>query len=872
MAQEIRTGIRLTGDASGMKAAFVAGEKAVADLNKEVGQASVETRQFDGSLGALKRTVGGLVAAVGGLQLAQYFVKAADEMTILQSRLKLVTSSSTELAYVQERLFAIAQAGRVNFSELGSTYAQITRAADELGISQDRMLGVTETISQTMAISGGSAQAMNAALMQLSQGLASGTLRGEELNSVMEQTPRLAQALADGLGVPRGQLRALAEDGKLTSEAVIVALERAASSVRTEFGQVATTIRGAITVAKNSGTLFVAQMDRATGSSSTLAGAILTVSSVLDTMRDNIAAVNRESDGAANRFDAFSVAANGLRVVLETIVVLGANVAFVLRQTAKEVDGLAAQGKALLSGDLGRVREIRAAMLADARDARAQIDRFSAGVLGQGGTTGTTSRQARDDFRRFERQPQADSTRARRAPTAADAQAGEDALAAERKLSAALASEQKARLELSASLERQSLAERQRTNEQLYRLGLLDVETYYNRKAELATQDLDISRRLVEAELAQATSTAATARSAADKASAQARVLGLQRQLVELGTQRQGVLAEPGNEADARAAEQAARITAEVMADRVRNTREAYADMARMDAEMRSLGATQIRDPAERARAELEAELQVRRERIAAITNDNTREEAEAKFADFVVAKHLELNERLKPAWQQMLEDWKDTSRLMKDAYNDTMEGMLRDGETAFVNSGGNLVKVAESMVSQLQQQLLKLVYRRYVSGFVESLGGAFLSGLEGIFGGAGGGSNSFNSWESDLASMASPRAAGGSYGPGLVLRGEHGAELSWENTGGYVFNAQQTKQIMNGGSGQTNITVKLINESGTALQATQQRTSVGPDGGMQIEVLVAAVESRIGNNVAERSGPLSRALESGYGLRPSMA
>jgi hypothetical protein len=288
--------------------------------------------------------------------------------------------------------------------------------------------------------------------------------------------------------------------------------------------------------------------------------------------------------------------------------------------------------------------------------------------------------------------------------------------------------------------------------------------------------------------------------------------------------------------------------------------------MARMEAEMRNLETAQIRDPAARARAELEAELQVRRERIAAITNDNTREEAEARFADFVVAKHLELNERLKPAWQQMLEDWKDTSRLMKDAYNDTMTGMLRDGETAFVNSGGNLVKVAESLVSQLQQQLLRLVYRRYVSGFVESLGSAALSGLEGLFG--GGGSNSFNSWESDLASMASPRAAGGSYGPGLVLRGENGPELSWENTGGYVFNARQTSQMLNGGGGQTNLTVKLINESGTPLQASDQRTTVGADGSMQVEVLVTALESRIASNVAERSGPVSRALEAGYGLR----
>lgn len=966
MAQEIRTGIRLTGDASGMKAAFVSGERSVDQLDRKIDEAGRTTRRLTGemrSLGGGLREVAGVVA---GWQLGGAIIGAADDMSILQSRLKLVTDSASEQAFIQERLFEIAQDSRLGYSGLAATYAQTARSSDELQVSQTRLLAVNQTIAQSMTISGGSAASMSAALTQLSQGLASGTLRGEELNSVIEQTPRLAQALAQGMGISIGQLRAMGQEGRITALTVIEALEKSAESVRREFESMTPTINGSYQTLKNSGSLFVTEMDRATGASADLAKGIKgladNVTGLAREINSNKDAINVVASGAAWAVGlgaaalAMGKVALGVRAIGIALAANPAIAAIMLGGAAvgawaqwgenkrSSLDGMREQLKSL-EADVNlrsiydrRTPESNAKFAETVAQRKKAIAELKAAIEEAEGTS-----RNRRTFLEFERGQDESSASTMRFPgaksieevkkyaqlgvdiqrdaydksveiakayqnrialatnddervalqkemgdrlvaidreakselaalakqgTATANQAAEDAS----RIAQAQASEQKARLELSASLERQSLAERQRTNEQLYRLGLLDVETYYNRKAELATQDLDISRRLVEAELAQATSTAATARSAADKASAQARVLGLQRQLVELGTQRQGVLAEPGNEADARAAEQAARITAEVMADRVRNTREAYADMARMDAEMRSLGTAQIRDPAERARAELEAELQVRRERIAAITNDNTREEAEAKFADFVVAKHLELNERLKPAWQQMLEDWKDTSRLMKDAYIDTMEGMLRDGETAFVNSGGNLVKVAESMVSQLKQQLLKLVYRRYVSGFVESLGSAFLSGLEGIFGGAGGGSNSFNSWESDLASMASPRAAGGSYGPGLVLRGENGPELSWENTGGYVFNAAQTQQMMNGGSGQTNVTVKLINESGTALQATQQRTSVAPDGGMQIEVLVAAIESRISSNVAERSGPLSRALEGGYGLRPSMA
>lgn len=82
-----------------------------------------------------------------------------------------------------------------------------------------------------MAISGASATAAQAALTQFGQALASGQLRGEELNSVMEQTPALAKAIADGMGVSVGELRKKAQDGEMTIEKVIQALERAADSV-----------------------------------------------------------------------------------------------------------------------------------------------------------------------------------------------------------------------------------------------------------------------------------------------------------------------------------------------------------------------------------------------------------------------------------------------------------------------------------------------------------------------------------------------------------------------------------------------------------------------------------------------------------------
>src|SRR5690606_2746970 len=108
-----------------------------------------------------------------------------------------------------------------------------------------RLLGLTEAVNQAVKLSYASAASGEAALFQLGQGLGAGALRGEELNSVMEQTPRLAQSIADGLKVPIGSLRELAKQGKLTTDVVIEALEDQADVLAKEYGRVPVTIKDA---------------------------------------------------------------------------------------------------------------------------------------------------------------------------------------------------------------------------------------------------------------------------------------------------------------------------------------------------------------------------------------------------------------------------------------------------------------------------------------------------------------------------------------------------------------------------------------------------------------------------------------------------
>ncbi|WP_157991423.1 tape measure protein, partial [Caldimonas tepidiphila] len=265
------------------------------------GEAQVR-QAFAGVEGQLERLTGaiGRVAHYGAalfalvpaaVGMASGAVRAADAVTTLQNSLKLATGSARAAGEAYEALFEIAQRSRTGFAELGETYASISRAGQALGLSQERLLGITEAIGNAMTISGGSAASMQAALTQLSQGLASGTLRGDELNSVMEQSPRLARALAEGMGVTTGELRKLGEQGAITAEKVINALEKSAPQLAREVQGATLTVGQAFTLLSNSTMKFIGEADQASGASSMLAGAMRALSGAIDdvgtVIRDN---------------------------------------------------------------------------------------------------------------------------------------------------------------------------------------------------------------------------------------------------------------------------------------------------------------------------------------------------------------------------------------------------------------------------------------------------------------------------------------------------------------------------------------------------------------------------------------------------------
>lgn len=251
------------------------------DLDK-FGKAGQRTEKDAARLTRSFRSLSAAAGAVAGSLVAREIIQAADAYKNLNARLQLVSKSSTEFARAQKEIFDIAQRTRVGLGQTADLYGSLARSTETLGVSQTDLLKVTESINQALIVSGASSQSAQAALVQLGQGFASGVLRGEELNSVLEQAPRLARALADGLGVPIGKLRELGQAGELTADKVFRALQKSGDSLQREFDKLPTTVEQASQQAANSLSRLIGVIDQATGATSLLSRALSGISRGID--------------------------------------------------------------------------------------------------------------------------------------------------------------------------------------------------------------------------------------------------------------------------------------------------------------------------------------------------------------------------------------------------------------------------------------------------------------------------------------------------------------------------------------------------------------------------------------------------------------
>lgn len=235
--------------------------KAVDDFGDKTKSAGNKADDSAKLVGNLTRGLGGLMGALGVSLGVQEVIELADEFNNLEARVRIATQSGGDFNHAMASIREIANQTSAPLSTTGELFNKLTSATKDLGYNQNQVVDLTRTISQAMAVSGGSAQSMDAAITQLAQGLSAGALRGDEFNSVVEQSPRLAQAMADGLGVSIGQLREMANNGELTAQVVGNALKSQADVIAKEFAQMPLSVSGSLTVLKNSLMSFIGEMD-----------------------------------------------------------------------------------------------------------------------------------------------------------------------------------------------------------------------------------------------------------------------------------------------------------------------------------------------------------------------------------------------------------------------------------------------------------------------------------------------------------------------------------------------------------------------------------------------------------------------------------
>ena len=285
-AEMQRTSVAGKGLADGAQAGakgFNSLAKNVDVVTNKLGKTRAGVESISVQLAKMKSELLGLtglsVGAIGLTQIAQ----TADEYNNYQSRIQLVSKSNREASQTFRQLMTVANDTGQLFGATAELYTRVYRAMGDRANSQE-LLQFTKTINQSMVVSGANAQEASAAIIQLSQGMASGTLRGEEFNSVAEQAPVILEMLQKSLGKTRGELRKMAEEGELTTEVVLRAVRESAEGVQAQYDQMPKTIGRAVNELTNAWMQFIGQTDGALSASSVAATVISTLAQNLNVL------------------------------------------------------------------------------------------------------------------------------------------------------------------------------------------------------------------------------------------------------------------------------------------------------------------------------------------------------------------------------------------------------------------------------------------------------------------------------------------------------------------------------------------------------------------------------------------------------------
>ncbi|MFP1749179.1 tape measure protein [Lonsdalea quercina] len=269
-------------------------DAALNGLNGTLGRVEASVNRTERSLStagnAMTKLSGiakGLAAALSVQQVTEY----ANSWINVSNKLVNAVRPTEQLSDVTQRVFDISQKTMSSLEATSALYGRLERATRTAGTSTADLTTLVTTINKGLAVSGATTEEASSTMIQLSQALASGVLRGEEFNSISENGSRLAVALADSLGVTIGQLRGMAAQGKLTTEVVVNGLLKQSGEIAKEFASTVTTMGQAMTIATNNITKFVGESSTVQSSINVFNGGIITLSQNLEIIGSAVAAL-----------------------------------------------------------------------------------------------------------------------------------------------------------------------------------------------------------------------------------------------------------------------------------------------------------------------------------------------------------------------------------------------------------------------------------------------------------------------------------------------------------------------------------------------------------------------------------------------------
>ena len=255
------------------------------------------TQEAETSTSRLMSTVKNLAGAYLGFQGAKKMIELSDSVTSVTARLELMNDGLQTTAELNDMVFQSAQRSRGSYLETANLVAQLGSMAKDAFSSSEGIVAFAELLNKQLVISGANGASASAAIFQLQQALASGVLRGEELNSVLEQAPVITQTIADYLGVSIGELRELGSQGAITADVVKNAMFAAADETNAKFAEMPMTWSQVFTVFGN----YAIQ-------------ALQPLLSALSWLANNIEIIGPLVLAAAGAFTVFQIAANWTKI------------------------------------------------------------------------------------------------------------------------------------------------------------------------------------------------------------------------------------------------------------------------------------------------------------------------------------------------------------------------------------------------------------------------------------------------------------------------------------------------------------------------------------------------------------------------------